>query len=280
LRAVAPTDGTEKWSTEIKGAGKVLLGSGHALASPPAITGAYTQSLGATPVVAPALIGLPMAGAMYVIDTSSGHQLHSFPTNASTMSVLAGRTVVATAATFVNGECRMTISGEDPTSGSTLWTKTDYDPKTTSGMACDQRRDPVGGGQIVYAVDSAGHDALLQTSTGNVIFTAKDRERIVATDGQIAVVRSADKKSLYGVDLNRGKTLWTWSAASTAVVGITPNAVLIADPANEKLAALDRVTGTAFVNVESGATVLGAGGSQVIINIGRSFGPLGISAAP
>jgi outer membrane protein assembly factor BamB len=280
LRAVSPTDGAQKWSTNINGAGKVLLGAGHALASPGAITDAYTQALAATPAPAPSLIGLPMADAMHVLDTSNGHELRSFPADASKRSVLAGGTVVATSATFVSGTCRMTISGQDPRSGATLWSKTNYDAKTTSGMACDQRRDPVGGGQVVYAVDSAGRDNLLQASTGDVLFTAKSRERIVATDGQIAVVRSADKKSLYGVDLAHGKTLWTRPAADTALVGITPNAVLIADPSTEKLAALDRVTGLAFVDVESGATVLGAGGNQVIINIGRSFGPLGISAAP
>ena len=280
LRATDPTSGATKWSTKINGAGRSLLGPGHALATNRPITSSYGKTLVATPSPAPRLIGLPMSGGMHVINTTNGNQLHVFPVNPRTRSIVADDTVVTTTATFTNGQCALTVSGSDPSSGSTLWSKSDYDAKTSGGLACDERHDPLGGGRGIYAVDPSGRDSVLSVASGKVLYQAKKGEKIVATDGALAVVRTTDKKSLFAVDLSNGRQIWTRPAADSARVGIIPNAVLIVDPATEKLAAMARGTALAYTDASSGATVLGVGANQLIINIGRTFGPLSMAGAP
>jgi outer membrane protein assembly factor BamB len=280
LRAVDPADGSTKWTTKVHGLGRNLLGPGHALAANQPMTSSYAKTLTATPDPAPTLIGLPMSGEMHVINTSTGHQLDTFPVNARSRSIVADGVVVTTSSAFVNGQCEVSVSGHDPSSGATRWTKTGYDAKTTSGMACDERRDPVGGGHGVYAVDGSGRDTVLSVTSGKVLFRANKGQKIVATDGDLAVVRAADKKSVFAVDLGSGTRIWSRATADSALVGITPSTVLVADPANEKLAAMSRSGSSAYIDVSSGATVLGLGAHQLIINIGRSFGPLFLTGAP
>jgi len=56
--------------------------------------------------------------------------------------------------------------------------------------------------------------------------------------------------------------------------------VLLTDPATEHLAAVAPSNAYALLDLKSGATVLGLGAHELIINIGRSFGPIAMSSGP
>ena len=90
-----------------------------------------------------------------------------------------------------------------------------------------------------------------------------------------------DGKTMRAIDLENGKQLWSQPTNRDASVGITPDFVLVADPEKAgKLLAYGRRTGQLLLNVVSGSTVLGIGETTIIINIGRSLGPLSIGSGP
>ena len=273
-------DGPSGWQTTLTGTGQPLLGAGHGLSMLDPITSSYGGSLTATPDHAPELIALTMADKMHIIRTGNGAEIKPpIPVSARSRPVLSGHTVITTTSDFRDGKCFYAVSGTDLLNGHT-WTDPNYDTKTSGGLQCDERHDPVGGGGAIYAVNTSGRDVLLDAGDGHMLFTAKKSQHIMATDGAVAIVRSADKKSLTAIKLLTGSTLWTRAAAATTMVGLSNGAVLLTDPATEHLAAVAPSNAYAFFDLKSSATVLGIGAHEVIINIGRSFGPVYMSTGP
>ncbi len=277
LQSVDPATGDEGWNRTLTGTGQPLVGAGHGLAMLDPISSDYGGALSATPQPAPPYVALTMAGKMHVIRTGTGAEVTAPVTvDTRSRSVVTGHEIVTTSSQYRNGKCLYAVSGFDLLNGA-RWSDPGYDTKTSSGLQCDERHDPVGGGGAVYAVDRSGRDVLLNVSNGHVLFTAKAKQHIEATDGDIAIVRSDDKKTLTAIRLDSGTTAWTWPVAATTTVGIANGAVVLCDPATEHLTALTPADGSPYFNLKSGATVLGMGPHDVIINIGRSFGPVSMS---
>jgi len=64
-------------------------------------------------------------------------------------------------------------------------------------------------------------------------------------------------------------------------VGVAPGFVVATDPTEMgKLIVYGRQTGATALSVTSGATILGIGPSSLIINIGRTIGPLSVTPSP
>lgn len=280
MRALGPADGKPAWSLPITGAGRSLIGMGHAFAAVGPITSAYEDSFEAMPHPAPPIIGLPMGGEIHVISTVTGHALHVYRPDSATRVAVARHEVIVATSTLRGNSCYYTAQGRDPTTDHVLWSHEGYNLRTSSGLGCDQRHDPVGGGDAVLAIDTAGRDIMLDARTGNVLFRAPAGQHVVATDGRIAMVRTSDKRSLRAINLAGGTPLWTRDADRSALVGVAPGAVLITDPATGRLAMLGRESGHPLLDVATGATVLGIGGGSVVIHIGRSLGPLPVATAP
>jgi PQQ-like domain len=283
LQSVDWTTGKESpggWHLTLSGTGQPLIGAGHGLTMLDPISSDYGGSLTATPGPVPDMIALTLAGKMHIIRTGPGVEIKPpIPVTARSRPVLAGHVVVTASSDFRDGKCFYAVSGTDLRTGRS-WSEPNFDTKTSGGLQCDERHDPVGGGGAIYAVNPSGRDVLLSASTGSVLYTAKAKTHIEATDGDIAIVRSADKKSLSAVKLSSGNTLWTRGAAASTMVAVTSGAVLLTDPATEHLAAVAPSNAYALLDLKSGATVLGLGAHELIINIGRSFGPIAMSSGP
>lgn len=280
LRAVDPETGHTEWSTAVHGSGSGLTGLRPGLAEPAAVASAYAGSLRAVPRPAPPLIGLPMGATVHVFRTGDGRELHSFATTADTRVVVAGREVVAASATARGNQCYYQVRASDPVTGSTRWQHSGIDLRTASGMGCESRHDPYGSGGALLGIDTSGHDVLLSAQTGHELYRAGKGERVVAMDGSLAMIRSADRKTVRAVSLSSGHQLWTQPAAPAATIGVAPGYVMVADPSgNGRLAVFGRSSGVTLASVTSTATVLGIGPSSVLVNIGRSIGPIPVSAA-
>lgn len=280
LRALEPVDGKVIWSLPITGGGGSQIGLGHPFAAIGPISPAYADSFAAIPSPAPPIIGLPAGDQIHVVSTANGKALHIYQSNASTRVALAAGTVLVATATLHGNNCYYTVQGRDPVTDRVLWSRNGYNLKTSEELGCDQRYDPVGGGDAVLAVDISGRDVLLDAHSGQILFRAPAGQHVVATDGKIAMVRTADAHSLRAIKLSDGRQIWTHPAGRSALVGVAPNAVLITDPAAEHLTVLDPTSGLPMLDAASGATILGIGTNVIIINIGRSFGPLPITPAP
>jgi putative pyrroloquinoline-quinone binding quinoprotein len=278
LRSVDPGTGHQEWSTSIRGAGAGLLGFRHALAAVGQIDSAYADPLRAVPAAAPALIGLPMDGQVHVIDTGTGRQEHVFTSNASTQVVVTPHDVISSSATMRGNQCYYTITASNPDTGSQRWQSSGIDLRTASGLGCEANANPYGSGDDLLGIDTDGRDVVLSASTGSELFRAKAGERVIAMDSQMAILRSASHTSLRAVDFATGKELWDLPAPRSSLVGLAPDFVLVADPTDAgKLTVYGRPNGVALLSVTSTATVLGIGTSSVVINIGRTIGPLAIA---
>jgi outer membrane protein assembly factor BamB len=274
LYADEPTTGSHMWSVPISAAGSSTHGLGRPLATLQPITGDYTKSLGAVPVDVPSLIGLNLDGDIHVVSTAHGHELRVYPAKPTQRVVVAGHDVLV-ATSIIHGDgCTYTLSARDPATNNTLWIRSGYNAHTSTALGCDQRNDPKGAGGVFLATDMNGRDVLLSVGTGQVVYRAPPDAHFVATDGNVAVVRSADGKTLTTVSASSGAPLWSRAAAAAALVGIGPDGVMIVDPGNSRLVVTAPRTGAVLVNVESGATILGVGQRALIVNIGRSFGPI------
>ena len=258
-----------------------MHGLGRPFASLRPITDDYTKPLGAVPKPVPSLIGLDIDGDIHVIATGSGRELQVYGAKQNQRVVVAGHDVLVATATLRGDGCTYTLQARDPSTNNTLWSRTGFNAHTSSGPACDQHNDPQGAAGVLVATDANGRDVLLSVSTGEVVYRAPARAHIVATDGNVAVVRSADGNTLHTVSAKSGAALWSRAAGTAALVGIGPDGVMIADPGNNRLVVTTTTTGAVLVNVASGATILGVGERALIVNIGRSFGPIAVpTAAP
>jgi hypothetical protein len=154
-----------------------------------------------------------------------------------------------------------------------VWRKEGYDLGTASGAGCDQRRDPSGAQRVLVATRGDSRPVILSTADGRELWVGAPGESVLATDGRDAVVRAAGSTALVGLD--GGGTGWTRPVVGD--VALTPYAVVVTDPTGGRLFAYDR-GGAALVDVESQASVLGAGPNCLIVGRGRTVGLLAFNA--
>jgi hypothetical protein len=282
LKAVSPSGGTQLWSTPIPTDGSSrLIGFDHGLADVGEVAGAYAGPAHALPVPAPHLIGLPMAGKVHVIDTRTGHPLHVFAPDGSTRIVVADDYVIASSATMRQDQCYYTVAGMDPATGQELWQQPGIDLRTSTPLGCEAAQDPLGDGADLLGTDTSGRDVVIAGGGHQVLFRAGQGERIVAMDSSIAVVRTAGGHTIRGVDLTNGHQLWDVALAKSASVGVAAGYVVVVDPNDMgSITAYSRQSGAVLISVKSDASVLGFGGTSLLINIGRTIGPLSVTPMP
>jgi outer membrane protein assembly factor BamB len=275
LRSIDPQSEKQDWSIPINAPGRPLTGFQPSLVAVTPVASVYAKSLAAMPVPTPALIGLRMGDQIHVIDTVHGKALHVFTPDKTQRIVVTPDIVLSDTATLRGNSCYYQESGLDPATGRQIWHENGYNLGTSSGLGCDQRHDESGGGDMILGTNTAGRDLVLDASTGHLRYTAPAGEHVVAMDATLAVLSSTDGDEIHAIDLGTGKQLWSQASHRDATVGVMPDYVVSADPTDAgKITAYGRRTGDALLTVVSGSTVLGAGPSSLIINIGRTLGPL------
>lgn len=275
LDADNPVTGKPSWQRSLTFDGHGLRGFDASFAAlvPPAST--YTGALGAAPVDAPPLLGMSVDGTVHAISTTDGREIRAYPTGPDTRVVISGGTALVVTSATNGSTCRITVAARDVRTDQALWSRTGYDTGTVTGLGCDQQRDPTGGGGALLVTDPSGRAALLDVADGSTLYRAPTGDRVIATDGITALVLSGDARLLRVVALGSGRQLYTQVVDPTALIGLSPVAVLVATPAADKpfIYAYDRISSATLLNVRSGATVLGVGPASIIINIGRSIAP-------
>lgn len=279
LAADDPVTGHPRWTVPFPGAGATLLDFDRPFAALVPPTSSYTGVVDATPTAAPALIGMSAGGTVHVIATADGQDVQRFTTGPASRVVVAAGVAIVTTSVRQGQGCFPTIAARNARTGAPLWQRPGYDPGTTAG-GCEQDHDPTGGGDTVLVTDPSGRQALLDVATGRVAYQALKGDRVIATDGGVALVRSADGKLLRVIELDSGHQLYTLPLDASAQVGLSPGLVLVADPTGNRphIVAYERITGSAHLNLSSSATVLGIGQNLLVINIGRSLGPVTLAA--
>jgi outer membrane protein assembly factor BamB len=273
----APSDGTTRWRIPLAGSVKALAGANATLRDLREPDNEFTgKAESADPRPMPRFLGFPIDNRLQVIDTAAGRKLREEDIGKEARAVLAGNRIVRTSAVTRDNACRHTVQGMDAGTGQAVWQKEGYDLGTTSGGGCESRRDPPGGGVVIIATRGDNRQVCLSAVDGRELAAAAPGERIEATDGETALIRAADGKSVRALNLSRGgATAWTRQIVPKSKIGLTPYAVFVFDGTGERLTALDAATGAVKLNISTGSDLLGIHPDGVVLGRGRAIGFMG-----
>ncbi len=273
LRGRAPRTGAVRWQAPLTGNGRAFAGVNKPLASIRPIDSAVANTVANQPRPVPPLLGFRLDQRVQVYATGTGQRLRTYVASASQWVTVAGDRVLVSTTTYRGGSCRYSVSAQDPASGRVYWRRSGWDLKTTDTLGCDQRHEPVGGGDLVAAITPDGGDALLDLRTGENAYQVPDGQTLLATDGSVIVLRSADRASVRAVRSSGGQ-LWSREADRHATVALGQGGVLVDNPDGSRLVVVAPDSGRVLVDASTTSTVLGYADSGIVINTGRKVGLL------
>jgi hypothetical protein len=111
----------------------------------------------------------------------------------------------------------------------------------------------------------------LSAVDGRELAVAGPDETILGTDGDVGLIRSANRSRIRGVSRG-GATLWSREAPEEARVGVTPYAIFVNDAGGQRLTALDPGSGQVKPDLSTGAVVLGVSPDGAVLGKGRTVG--------
>ncbi len=266
LTARTPGNGAVRWELALTGNARPLAGANRPLIGVrPLVTPDHA------PRPAPALLGFPVGDEVQVVDTQAGARPRVYRSSPTAWVAVAGTRVVVSRGDSKRGRCHLSAEGRDPDGDRLAWRLDGYDLHTANVQGCDQRTGPIGGGGLLAARAPDGAEVLLDATTGDEAFRARAGEKVLATDGRLVLVRSADRAALRAVDVDSGAVRWSRPAAHDAGVSLGPGVVVISDLAANRLVVLS-TAGLARLDVSSAATVLGYADDGLLVNVGRQVG--------
>ncbi|WP_414685555.1 PQQ-binding-like beta-propeller repeat protein [Micromonospora robiginosa] len=272
LRAWDPRGATPLWTAFLPGVHSGVL------ADNPELLG--TRRLGANridggvagPESVPPLLGFPVDGRVHVVDTATGRVLQNVqPGREERLAVVGGR-LLRIAATSRDGSCYFVITAVDPATGQQVWRRAGINLRTADSAGCVQREDPQGARNVLIGVAPDGREAVLDGYDGRLLQVGADGEKLLAVDDRYAVVRSADKDSLFGRELSADRTRWTRPAGGKSGAALTPYAAVLTEEKPSRLVAVEPRGGRVLVELRTSANALAVGPNGMIIGEGREIG--------
>lgn len=267
-----PGGGRVRWRTELPGGGRVLAGLNRELPGSRDISLSTMDSRLATPADMPVMLGFPVDRTVHVVHTGTGRRVGTVELGHNSRVVVVGGRLLYSTVEHKGGRCRYLLEARDPASGRSVWRREGYDLRTASGAGCDQRRDPSGGGGALAAIRGDNREVLLHAASGVELWVGASGERLLGTDGLVALVRAADGASVKAVDLGTGGTLWHLATGRDAEASLTRYAALVVEEG--RLRAVEVGTGRVVVDVRTTAHVVGSGPAGLVLSSGRSIGLL------
>jgi hypothetical protein len=269
----APADGAVRASIPIGGAPRAIGGANSGLLDLRDPDGSLDDARSASPRPLPRYLGFLVDRKVQVIDTTAGRRVREEQVPADVRAVVVGnRTVRISSTVREGGGCRYRVEARDAGAGQEAWRKEGYNLRTADGAGCEPRKEPMGGGTALVATRLDDRQVFLSAVDGRELAVAGPGETLLGTDGEYGLLRTADGQ-LRAVNLGKGgATAWTRAAPAKARVGLTAYAVVITDPAGERVTALDPATGQVKLDLKTGATVIGVNQDGVVLGRGRSIG--------
>ncbi len=284
LRAHAHRDnGRQLWSVPVPAAARTISGANPPLAGTRNPAEWFSTAAAGTPGRLPPVIGLKVDNRIQVIDTVDGVRAREVTApDQQTRVAFSGQRVLYSHAERADSRCRFWIEAFDYRSDVSVWRKDGFDLDTASGAGCEQRRDPLGAGDQLVAMRGDNHPTLLAAATGEATWTGVPGERVLATDGELAVVEGADRTTVRVIDLldPDRRSVWSQEVGLDSEAAVTRDHVIIRAGDAQRLIVLSHfpaVNGSApLLDVETTATVVGYGSRGLIIASGRRIGYLPI----
>lgn len=273
------SNGAVLWTAELEGNGRTISGLNPDLLDTRDPAGWVATAAIGSPGPAPSVIAVAMDGRVQIVDLVEGRVLRRMgPAGLLTrISVAAGR-VIVTKASRGESACHFVIEAFDVQTEASVWRHEGYDLDTAAGIGCEQRHDPLGSGGLLSAVRGDNHPVLLDAADGSERWAGQLGERVLATDGKLAVIEAADRQTVRVIDLLDGnRTAWSQKLGENPDAAVTARAVLIRDSTKDRLVVLGR-SGSVVRDLQTHAEVIGYGRGGVVLASGRTVGLVTIPA--
>ncbi len=274
LRARRHRDnGAVLWSVTVSAAARTLIGPNPRLAGLRDPAEWFAAAALGTPGPTPPVIGLPVGDQTQVIDTVAGSLVREFATPGQTSrAAIVGERVLTTGGKPGPSGCQVWITADDYRSGQAAWRRDGLDLGTSSGAGCEQRADPLGVRGHLVAVGAS--PAIVRADKGAPVWTGLADERVLATDGELAVVRGADATTVRVIDLiaEGAPTVWSGPAGDDVRAAVTATLVLIHDPTTGKITVLGHRPVAPLREFTTRGAVIGHGERGLLIASGRTIG--------
>ncbi|GAA0738178.1 hypothetical protein GCM10010199_60920 [Dactylosporangium roseum] len=278
LTARAPKDGAQLWKLALPGIGRVHNGVNSDLLGTRLFSDTFEDAVSAIPRSVPAMLGFPIDQRVQVVDTVNGKRLRQEEPSATSRVVVAGGRVLVSTATPKDGNCRYSLEARDASTGKSVWKKDGYNLRTSSGVGCEQRKDPSGADTVIVATRGDNREVFLSPRDGKELWAGNDGDEIVAADSQYGLVRTNGGKTLVVVNLTKGGKAWEHGISAKSDIAVTRWAVLVRDSSEGgKLLAYAPDSGRRLLDAKTSSDVLGVGEKGLMIGRGRTIGYLPFS---
>jgi hypothetical protein len=275
--------GDVEWTAALPGAAKTIRGANPHLAGVRNPAEWFAKAALGTPPTIPTHLVFTIDGRIYIVDTvlradsDPARRVREVPApDRETQVSFVGGRLLFVRAERADAGCQFRVEAVDIESGESEWTERGFDLDTARSASCDQRLDPLGAGARLVVTGSDAKPVLLEADKAARTWTGVPGEKVLATDGLLAVILAADGTHVKVIDAASadGRTLWAAQVGFNAKAAITESFVIIRDVDAGKLLVLRRGASTMGVNLElkSKAEVVGVGTDAILISTARYVG--------
>ncbi len=237
------------------------------------VSGWFDEARRGAPGPAPGVLGVPTGGTLHLVDLIAGINLRDVPpADKDTRVVVAASRVVYAQAEPVDDSCRYRVWVVDADTGGEVWRDEGLDLNTANRPGCEQRRDPLGGHVLLNGTGGDNRPELntLASATNRTVWVGALGQKVLDTDGDLAVVLSADQNAVDLIDLSAGNAIVTTvKVASAPDVAITPGFVILRD--QQHVTVLSR-GGAVLRSFTTEAKIIGYGYTGLVLAQGRVIG--------
>jgi outer membrane protein assembly factor BamB len=267
--------GRQLWAVGLPADARTVNGANPQLAGVRDPAEWFGDASAGSPGRLPPVIGLPINGRIHVVDTVEGvHVREVTPPNRETRVAFSGERLLFSHATRDDSGCRFRVEAFDYRSDTLVWSSEGFDLDTASGAGCEQRRDPLGAGNHLIGLRGDNHPALLSVANGRPTWVGVPGERVLATDGLLAVIEAADRRTLRVVDLldPELRPVWSGEMGLRPEAAITRDYVIINDVASQRVIVLSHFGAANVAEFKTRSIVVGYGYHGLIVANGRRIG--------
>jgi hypothetical protein len=279
LTAWPPRSSTPMWSVGIPGVGFVLFADNPDLKQVRPLTADHIANQAGGPATMPQVLGFPIDGNTYVVDTSQGKVLPEVKPSRQDQIVVTGGRVLRVTVKSIDGSCFSSVIATDAVSGSEVWRQAAMNLRTASGAGCGQRNQPNGADGVLLGLGADGRQGVINAYDGRLLWIGAEGEKALDMDNNYVLVRTANGKAIKNVELGGGRR-WQRAEPSNAQAQLTRYGVVITQEGPDKIIVLNTQTGKERLNVHSSAKVLATGSQGIVISDGRLIGYLQYSDLP
>jgi hypothetical protein len=275
LRARSHESGAFAWQVGLPPGARTIRGPNPHLASVRDPARWFAAAATGTPPKMPAVMALTIEGKIHVVDTFRGVYVREVSApDRETRVAFSGDRLLFVTARRADAGCVFTVEAFDFASGASLWKESGFDLDTARGAGCEQREDPMGAGGRLVVNGGDARPMLVEADTAAKTWVGVPGEKVLATDGLLAVVATADRLHVNVIDVAvpGGKVLWTGEAGLDPQAAVTGSFVIIRDADAGKVVVLRRGGLTLRLEVATKADVVGYGANSILLGSGRAIG--------